>query len=109
MLQSNPSKIEYIVYAYEGDESNKVDQNRWQKLMSGSDISEIMVRAEQLFHSQEYKKIEIKKTYFDKKKGLHRAATFRILEESTQSNVYLLSIFLMLTFITAGLFYLQFA
>jgi hypothetical protein len=116
MLQTAPSSMQsqiqyqaqYIVYAYDVADDKNSDTNRWTKLMTSEDEKKIMMQAQDLFQSQKYQKIEIKKTYFDKKKGHHRAATFHVLEVAPQHNVFMIASTMLLTLTFAGLCYLQF-
>lgn len=111
MLQTASSHIQsqaqYTVYAYDFVEGKKLDQNRWTKLMTSDDEKKIMMQAQDLFQSQKYKKIEIKKTYFDKKKGYNRAATFHVLEEQSQNNLLITASVMLLILSAVGIFYLQ--
>jgi len=108
MLQIGSSHIQYIVYAYDFSDGESSNSNRWIKLMTSEDEKQIMMQAQDLFQSQQYKKIEIKKTYFDKKKGQHRAATFRVFEEQSQINVFMIASSMLLTLAFCGLLYLEF-
>jgi hypothetical protein len=107
MLQTAPSHVQYIVYAYDFSDDESSNPNRWIKLMTGEDEKKIMTQAQDLFQSQQYKKIEIKKTYFDKKKGHHRAATFRVFEDQPQINIFMVASSMLLTLAFCGLLYLR--
>ena len=111
MLQTASSHIQsqaqYTVYAYNFVDNENLDKNRWAKLMTGDDEKKIMIQAQDLFQSQKYKKIEIKKTYFDKKKGYNMATTFHVLEDQSHSNLLAISSVMLLVLSAVGLFYLQ--
>ena len=101
------SKAEYTIYAYHSYDDNKLGYNRWQRVTSGDDPSQVLLKAEQLFQSKIYPKIEVKKKIFDDKKGCHKSSTLRIYEDSPRKNYLTLAAILLLAFTSAGLFYLQ--
>jgi hypothetical protein len=109
MLRALSHQTEYTLYAYNyGNEKVLSEHSQWTKLMSSHDAVQITLQAKNLFKSKKYQKIEIKKKYFDKKKGRVQAATFKIFEDRQDGNYFIFVSMLLLGFAFAGLFYLQF-
>lgn len=102
------SYAEYTIYVYDHFYEDGVGQNRWKRVSSSYDPAESVNKAQKLFSSQQYQKIEIKKKFFDDRKGQNVAKTFRVFERTQKQNSYLtlVAVFL-LAFSSAGLFYLN--
>ncbi len=94
MLQTTQEKAEYVLYAYDFNDSN--EQERWERIMSSDDADHITSRAENLFQTDRYKKIEIQKKFFDRRKNQRQAQTVKIFEKKAPDNyLMLLGIFSM--------------
>lgn len=107
--EMNPTRFletEYTIYAYHSYDEKKLGYNRWQRVTTSTDEAQAISKAEQLFKSQLYPKIEIKKKIFDNKKGRHKDTTFKIYENKPKKNHLILSATLLLAVVSAGLFYL---
>ena len=108
MLQTGLGpNTEYTIYAYNNFESEKVGCNRWQRLSSVQAEEEALSKAQRLFESQLYQKIEIKKKSYDEKKGRYIAKTHKVYEVSPRNNALVFTSILLLAFASAGYFYLN--
>lgn len=97
---------QYVIYAYLQDDDEK-KQESWKRIQTGSDPIKMKEIASDLFQSQDYKKIEIQKKYFDKRDGSQRVKTYCIFENKRQTDYFILFSVLLLSVASAGLFYLK--
>jgi len=100
-----PSK--YMIYAYPSYDSTCIGQNRWSLLNSGHDQEEILQKAENMYQTQQYQKIEVQKKTFNNKKGKYVISTHRIFTEKSKNNYLMLATIFLLAFASVGLFYLK--
>ncbi len=105
MLQTQQPHIEYTIYAYDHADDD-VNHNRWTKLDTSTDPQNIHSKAENLYASQEYKKIEIQKKYFDARLNRKRAQVVRTFEERNNENYFMLATILLMAATSLGFFYL---
>lgn len=99
---------EYIIYAYHSFDCANVGQNHWSRLTSGHDQEEVLQKAEKLYRTRQYQKIEVQKKTFSDKKGKYIASTYRIFAEKRKNNYLTLATVLLLAFASAGSFYLKY-
>lgn len=102
----NP-ETEYTIYAYNSFQTEKIGHNKWTRLSSMQAESEALVKAERLFESRLYQKVEVKKKSFDQKSGRYIARTHKVYQIAPRKDVMTLLSVLLLAFASAGLFYLR--
>lgn len=73
--------IEYNVYSYSNDDSPR---GCWQKCGSAAHADSAIDRAETLFNSGQFKKVEVKQKYFDRKSGRNIDETCRVFEKDVR-------------------------
>lgn len=98
---------EYVIYAYDSFEDEKLGTNHWQRIASSKNCEEIVSRAEELFSSAQYQKIEIKQKTFNIRKGKHVASTYKIYEQKPDIKFLPLITILLIAFSLVGLIYLE--
>lgn len=98
---------EYVIYGYDSFEDEKLGTNHWQLIASGSDCEEMVSRAETLFNSAQYQKIEIKQKTFNTRKGKHIASTYKIYEQKPDIKIMPIIAILLIAFSLVGLIYLE--
>lgn len=108
MLNNIPSQAEYIIYSYPRASKSNDNLARWTREMSSSDLDHVQSKAKYLFETRQFKKIEIQKKYFDLRQKKIKAKTFQIYGDTKSANYTILVMILLLSFISAGLFYLHF-
>lgn len=101
-------QCEYIIYAYDLFENDKVGCNRWQRVTSGSDIDTMIEKADILYGSGAYQRVEIKKKSYNTKKQTYQVATFKTFGNRRRYNLMSLLTMLILSLSSVGLFYLNF-
>lgn len=72
--------IEYNIYSYSNDDSPRA---RWQKCGSADEAESAAMRAESLFNSGAFSKVEVKQRYFDSKTQRNVDETWRVFEQET--------------------------
>lgn len=94
-------KTEYIIYAYQDFEKNRIGHNKWEVLSVVPEQGQAIETAERLYQSRDYKKIEIKKKSFDEKTKRYVASTFKTIEKKSYKALWLAGFLTMLTFTPA--------
>lgn len=82
-IQANPNHanhIEYSIYAYDKYCENTIGYNKWQCVGNLQDANQALQRAAQLFQTNKFQKIEVKKKFFDPKKKRQLVSTFRVFD-----------------------------
>lgn len=100
----SPSKAEYVVYAY--NFVKPLEQERWTRIMSSDDVNHVTSRAQDLFQSEQYKRIEIQKKFFDPRQNKRKAHTVKTFEKKASDNYLMLLTVLLMGFTSVGFFYL---
>jgi len=78
------------IYAYNKYRDDAFGHNEWQCLGQMDSAEQALQRAKQLFQSEKFAKIEIKKKFFDMKKNRHLVSTFQVLErKKIQQKIFL--------------------
>jgi hypothetical protein len=67
MPDSKKANIEYTVYTFERGEGNASSLERWQKQAVYNDLPSATEKAESLYNSGTYSKVEVKQKYVDPK------------------------------------------
>lgn len=99
---------EYTVYAYDKYRPDMIGYNKWQYLLSSKNPSEVLEKAEKLFESDKFQKIEIKKKFFDKKMGRYVVSTFRVFDrKSNKTKFYITVAIFIIAALLSGLFVLE--
>ena len=98
---------EYVIYAYDSFEDEKLGANHWQLIASSKDCEEMVSRAETLFNAAQYQKIEIKQKTFSSRKGKHIASTYKIYEQKPDIKILPIVTILLIAFSLVGLIYLE--
>lgn len=98
---------EYRIYAYHNYDSAQIGQNHWSLLNSGGNQEEILQKAEKLYQTQQYQKIEVQKKAFSDKKGKYVVSTYRTFSEKKKNNYFMLLAITLLAFASVGSFYLK--
>ncbi len=111
LVPEKPHNIpaEYTIYAYDKYRENMIGHNKWQCISTGQDPSKVLEQAEQLFDSEQFQKIEVKKKFFDKKKKRHFVSTFHVLDHRPQKDFLLLVGLTVIIFSFVSLLFLEIA
>ncbi len=72
--------IEYSIYTLEAVPPGQTNNNEWEKVSTTEDMDKSMADAQQLFSSDIYQKVEVKKKYFEEKTGRTIEMTLRLFE-----------------------------
>ena len=86
MKQSTPasagiSETEFSIYVYHYPEDIEARHTDWEKVAVTNCIQEAVNKAQSLYDSREFKKVEIKKKYFDPKYQRVIDATYKVLQD----------------------------
>ena len=95
------SQTEYIIYAYQDFEENRLGHNKWQVLSVVPEQDLALETAEKLYQSKDYQKIEIKKKSFDPKTKRYVASTLKTIEKKSYTGYWLGGILTFLTLMPA--------
>ncbi len=87
MHDARKANIEYTVYTFQRGEGNAKSLERWQKQDSFSDISSAVEKAESLYNTGSYCKVEIKQKYVDPKNNRVIDATLKTYESKVKHSV----------------------
>lgn len=81
--------IEYSVYTFEGRKNGK-RQASWHKYMTSEDMHKALQEAQNLFDSNKFGRVEVKKKYFDTKNQRTVDMSIKTFEKNQRSfiNVY---------------------
>ncbi len=79
--------IEYTIYTFDYPDKGKTSDNKWEKQGTLHEMKEALDKAEELYKSGEYHKIEVKQKYFDKKKNRNIDMTLKILEKKKKREI----------------------
>lgn len=102
---SSASQAEYIIYAYNHFEPEKLGQNRWQRISTLSKSEQAVIKAEKLYESELYQKVEIKKKKFDEKKGCYISSTLRVYQQKPALDAMKIASFVLILLAGAGYFF----
>ncbi len=69
---------EYLVYIYHRPENQHEGQNDWEMRTSTPDLNVALDKAESLYESQGYRKVEVKHRIIDPKTALMQDYTFKV-------------------------------
>lgn len=72
---------EYSVYAYDKYCDNAIGYNKWKCILSDTNANFVYQTAENLFETQQFQKIEIKKKTFHEKKKRYLVSTSHIFKK----------------------------
>ena len=79
---------QYTVYAYNQYEDQMVGHNHWQRILTSDNAKQAILRAESLYETHRYQKIEIKKKVFDSQIGTHIDSVYKTYNEKQGRNMY---------------------
>lgn len=74
-------EAEFSVYVYHYPEDIEMGHVDWKKESVSNCIQEAANQAQELFDTNNFKKVEIKKKYFDEKYGRMIDATYKVLQD----------------------------
>lgn len=80
MVQAPAAQIEYTIYTFDMPVAKKKGDISWKKHSTSDDMGRAMAEAEGLLETQKYRKIEVKKKFFDQKKNRTVDMTLKIFE-----------------------------
>jgi len=78
---SNIATPEFSIYVYHYPEDIEDGHTDWEKIADTLCVQDAVNQAQKLYDSREYKKIEIKKKFFDGKYGRVVDATYKVLQD----------------------------
>ena len=90
MTQAQSAGIEYTIYTFDMPVPKQKGENSWKKHATLEDMSKAMSEAENLHQTQKFKKIEVKKKFFDQKKNRTVDMTLKIFESSPKRDYTIL-------------------
>lgn len=96
------SQAEYMIYAYSCYEPAKTGHNRWQLVSTMQDFPQAMVKAEELYKSHLYEKVEVKTKIFDQKRSAYTSSTVRVYQTKESPNFLVLVSCALIMFAFAG-------
>lgn len=85
--------IEYSVYSHDQPKGGQKGPTSWEKQDAFSDMAEALKKAESLFDTGQYSKVEVKQKYFDKKKNRNVDTVLRVYEgkkKKSHGTIYIL-------------------
>lgn len=74
------AQIEYSIYTFDMPKGKQKGQSKWQKHATLDDMIKAMAEAQNLYESEKYQKIEVKKKFFDQKKNRIVDMTLKVYE-----------------------------
>ncbi|MEM7651375.1 MAG: hypothetical protein AAF204_04760, partial [Pseudomonadota bacterium] len=77
------SQPEYSVYIYHYPENQHEGQNDWEMRTSTPDLNLALHKAQSLYASQSYRKVEVKQRFLDPKTEKMRDATLKVFAHET--------------------------
>ena len=83
----NMQGLEYTIYTYDQPRTNQKGQIKWEKKDTADDMGNALKKAEALFSSGDYQKVEVKQKYFDKKKNRNVDMTLRVYEAKAKKPI----------------------
>lgn len=78
--------IEYTIYTFDHASAGQKRNARWQKQQSFADMAQALKKAESLYKSGKFHKVEVKQKYFDTKKNRNVDTVLRIYESDGKKN-----------------------
>lgn len=87
MAQGAAAQIEYNIYTFEMPSGKKDGPSKWKLNTTTADMMEAMQKAENLHGTKKFHKVEVKKKFFDAKKGRVIDMTLKNFEQKPTSNV----------------------
>ena len=79
-------EIEFSVYVYHYPEDIEPRHTDWEKVAVTTCIQEAVNQAQALFDTKEYKKVEIKKKYFDQRYSRVIDATYKVFQNKKRAS-----------------------
>ncbi len=79
---------EYLIYAFANYKANLFGVNKWRFVSTETSADESLKQANQLYQSQKYERIEVKKKSFDPKKNRYRLSTYEVLGKNNRRKFY---------------------
>ena len=77
----NASEIEFSIYVYHYPEDIEAGYTDWEKMAETSCVQEAVNQAQAYFDTRDFKKVEIKKKYFDEKYKRTIDATYKVFQD----------------------------
>ncbi len=81
------ANIEYTIYTFQRCSDKAKAQERWQKQDTLADMGAAMTRAESLFDSGDFCKVEIKQKYMDHRNNRVVDTTLKVLERKAKKTL----------------------
>ena len=88
---STNNAIEYTIYTF-ADHQNQKRQANWQKHSTSSDMHKAVKEAQELFETDKFCKVEVKKKYFDPKNQRTVDMSIKVLERKPKKTINVLTI-----------------
>lgn len=80
------AQIEYSIYTYDMPRPGQKGESKWQKHVTLDDMIKAMVEAQNLYDSEKFQKIEVKKKFFDQKKNRVVDMTLKVYERDLKKD-----------------------
>ena len=80
------AQIEYSIYTFDMPNDGQKDESKWQKHATLDDMIKAMAEAQNLYDSEKYQKIEVKKKFFDQKKNRQVDMTLKVYERTPKKD-----------------------
>ncbi len=84
--QAPAAGIEYTIYTFDMPKAGQKGESKWQKHTTLDDMIKAMVEAQNLYDSEKYLKIEVKKKFFDQKKNRVVDMTLKVFERDAKKD-----------------------
>lgn len=84
--QTASAGIEYSIYTFDMPSGKQKGESKWQKHSTLDDMIKAMVEAQNLYDSEKYQKIEVKKKFFDQKKNRTVDMTLKVYERTQKKD-----------------------
>lgn len=86
--------IEYAIYTFDMPMAGGSGRSRWKKRDTRTEMAEALARAEAIFRTGKYGKVEVKQKYFDRKKNRNVDVTLRVYQTKGEKEINLAALFL---------------
>lgn len=83
-VSSSTAKVEYMIYTFDLPSDGQRGQNRWHRYAALADEDLALAQAQILSDTKKYHRVEVKKKYFDTKKGRAMDATLCIYQSGVE-------------------------
>jgi len=93
---------EYIIYAFSEYKANLFGQNQWRFVSKESNPQACIRHARQLFTSQNYARIEVKKKSFNPKMNKYELSTYEVFGKNKKISLYKALVMGLITFTILG-------